>query len=74
MPVSGSNAARAASRSCRSTDKNSISRSLGNSGLRRDTPITSQPAERNFSIAATPSKPLAPVTKTLFDMTTSVVW
>ena len=28
-------------------------------------PSTSQPAERNFSIAATPSKPLAPMTSTL---------
>ena len=44
-------------------------RPLGSSGLRRETPTTSQPAERNVSIAATPSRPLAPVTSTLFGMT-----
>ncbi len=31
-----------------------------------ETETVAQPAERNFSIAATPSKPLAPVTSTLF--------
>src|SRR5260370_13377892 len=66
MSVSGSNAARALSSSRKSTDRKSRSRPLGSSGLRRETPTTSQPAERNFSIAATPSKPLAPVTRTLF--------
>src|SRR6266404_9403949 len=66
MSVSGSNAARALSSFRKSTDRNSTSRPLGSSGLRRETPTTSQPAERNFSIAATPSRPLAPVTRTLF--------
>src|SRR6201993_3362087 len=66
MSVSGSNAARAFFWSCRSTDRNWTSRPLGSSGLRRGTPTTSQPAARNFSIAATPSRPLAPVTRTLF--------
>src|SRR5258708_11387983 len=70
MSVSGSNAARVASSSrSRSTDRNSMSRPLGSLGLRRETPTTSQPAERNLSIAATPSRPLAPVTSTLFGMT-----
>ncbi len=46
-----------------------MSRPLGSLGLRRETPTTSQPAERNLSIAATPSRPLAPVTSTLFGMT-----
>ena len=41
----------------------------GQLGPSADTPTTSQPAERNFSIAATPSRPLAPVTSTLFGMT-----
>src|ERR1700756_777196 len=66
MSVSGSNAARAFFLSRRSTDRNWTSRPLGSSGLRRETPTTSQPAARNFSIAATPSRPLAPVTRTLF--------
>src|ERR1700738_2943306 len=66
MSVSGSNAALALSSSRKSTDRKSTSRPLGSSGLRRETPTTSQPAERNFSIAATPSRPLAPVTRTLF--------
>src|SRR5580692_322660 len=69
MSVSGPNAARAVSSSRRSTDRNSLSRPLGSSGLRRETPTTSQLAERNFSIAAIPSRPLAPVTSTLFGMT-----
>src|SRR5258708_19510732 len=64
--VSGSTAARALASSRKSTERKSTSRPLGSSGLRRETPTTSQPAERNFSIAATPSKPLAPVTRTLF--------
>ena len=34
--------------------------------MRRLRQTTSQPAERNFSIAATPSRPLAPVTSVLF--------
>src|SRR5580700_1997504 len=66
MSVSGSNAARDLFSSRRSTDRNWTSRPLGSSGLRRETPTTSQPAARNFSIAATPSRPLAPVTSTLF--------
>src|ERR1700741_1630193 len=66
MSVSGSNAAWAFFSSRRSTDRNWTSRPLGSSGLRRETPTTSQPAARNFSIAATPSRPLAPVTRTLF--------
>src|ERR1700758_2413619 len=66
MSVSGSNAARAFISSRRSTDRNWTSRPLGSSGLRRETPTTSQSAARNFSIAATPSRPLAPGTRTLF--------
>src|SRR6202048_1812113 len=66
MSVSGSNAARTLPSSRKSTDRKSTSRPLGSSGLRRETPTTSQPAKRNFSIAATPSRPLAPVTRTLF--------
>src|SRR6266436_1533540 len=66
MSVSGSNASRAASLSRRSTGRNSTFRPLGSSGFRRPTPITSQPAERNFSVAATPSRPLAPATNTFF--------
>src|SRR5260370_13985961 len=66
MSDSGLNAAGAASSSRRSTDRNSMSRPLGGLGLRREKPTTSQPAERNFSIEATPSRPLAPVTSTLF--------
>jgi hypothetical protein len=31
-----------------------------------ETETVAEPAERNFSIAATPSRPLAPVTSTLF--------
>src|SRR6266436_7339009 len=66
MSVSGSNAARAFPSSRKSTDRKSMSRPLGSSGLRRETPTTFQPAARNLSIAATPSRPLAPVTSTFF--------
>src|SRR6476660_2604623 len=70
--VSDAKAARDAASSRRSTDTNSMSRPLNNWGLRRETPTTSQPADRNLSIAATPSKPLAPVISTLFDSKSSV--
>jgi hypothetical protein len=62
----GSNATRVFASSRKSTDRKSILRSLGSSGLRRETPTTSQPAARNFAIAATPSRPLALVTSNFF--------
>jgi hypothetical protein len=62
----GSNATRVFASSRKSTDWKSILRSLGSSGLRRETPTTSQPAARNFSIAATPGRPLALATSNFF--------
>src|SRR5262245_43377954 len=45
---------------------NRKSRPLGSSGLRLERPITSEPAARNDSMAATPMRPLAPATRTSF--------
>src|ERR1700757_4058469 len=70
--VSDAKAAREAASSRRSTDRNSRARALNTSGLRREPPTSSQPADRNLSIAATPRRPLAPVISTLFDINSSV--
>ena len=58
-------AAAAARLSRKSTESEVTARPLGSSGLRRAAATTSQPASRNRSIAAIPSRPLAPVTSTL---------
>jgi len=41
-------------------------RPLGRAGLRLEMPTTSQPADKKASMAATPMRPLAPATSTLF--------
>src|SRR5712664_1616469 len=46
----------------------SNSRPLGRFGLRLEIPTTSQPADKKDSMAATPMRPLAPATSTLFLM------
>jgi hypothetical protein len=43
-------------------------RPLGRAGLRLEMPTTSQPADKKASMAATPMRPLAPATSTLFLM------